>query len=1028
MAEAIAALSLASNILQVIDFGSKFVSTAWKIYNATHRNLESLDEIASLNLLNHSLSAVLQDIRTQSCGTDLAGESNRGILNLSKECATLVENLVTSLNEIARGDPHRKRAAVVAAFKLMWKREEMNVLQARLNDFRSQLTLSLLVSMRYYASQSLVQQNAILKGLEKAQESTPVGTSGGINSRINTSDPFGTSVLNYVTFKLNQKEQEQARLDLKTEIIHAIHNASLGHSQIRSSAVGTTIPEEAGKRSLSMLLASLRYSGMNDREERISEAHETTFQWLLKDSDTNKWVSFKDWLESDDKLYWITGKAGSGKSTLIKYICYPVRSTQEPNPVPRCRQFLETWSSDKHLVIASFYFWNSGIQTQMTQRGLLMSLLHQILNQCPQLAPSACPDRWESLSLFGEDLLDWDDQELRDRLYWVTKNINQVNSTVALFVDGLDEFQGKPEELISLFKDIVDYSNIKLCVASRPWVEFQDAFQHSPSLMLEYLTYDDIKSFVTSKFHGEPMFAQLQRREEEFADQLIESIVVKAAGVFLWVTLVVSSLIAGMNAGDRVSDFMRRLDQLPPDLSKLYEKMLLSLDHFYLDHASQLFSLVRTSSMPMNVVLASFVDEDDPSFALRQPCRPLSEDETVLRIDTISRRINSRSKGLLEVKGPPSTPGRFKISQNPWNYSRYTVQYLHRTVKDYIESDEAQMFLQPAARSPFDPHLRLLAGHIAYIKRLDPDKISAQDLWRDYLQESLKLASSVSPGSIPQMVLLLDEMDKIGRDILRAMAARRRKYGSTAISKSILWAYHEASFESLDRGRLGDFKHTFLSLTVILGVVEYVRVKAEAGCLIRRPHFDTTTTEISYCGEWPLLMDAVMYGASSMYYLARGPRKTDTGPNHKMIQCLLEKSADPNYLVSAIAGEETSPLIESVSQLMLSVSQVTFPSKRSEKEHFWIESTRLLARAGRLDKDTIDHALVMFLEETGLRWLPFRFQTFIQKAHAKKLLRKSLQTLVEGGNPDISNAIAKIERLTEDSEFMRRPRHIARDI
>jgi hypothetical protein len=34
MAEAIATLSLASNILQVIDFGSKFASTAWKIYKA----------------------------------------------------------------------------------------------------------------------------------------------------------------------------------------------------------------------------------------------------------------------------------------------------------------------------------------------------------------------------------------------------------------------------------------------------------------------------------------------------------------------------------------------------------------------------------------------------------------------------------------------------------------------------------------------------------------------------------------------------------------------------------------------------------------------------------------------------------------------------------------------------------------------------------------------------------------------------------------------------------------------------------
>lgn len=148
MAEAIAALSLASNILQVIDFGSNFVSTAWKIYDASQRSSERLDGIASLSVINTNLNDVLRDLRTQSSATDLANESNRGILNLSNECAAWLEKLVRALNELGLGDAGRKRDALRAAFKLMWKREEINALQARLNEFRSQLTLSLLVSMR----------------------------------------------------------------------------------------------------------------------------------------------------------------------------------------------------------------------------------------------------------------------------------------------------------------------------------------------------------------------------------------------------------------------------------------------------------------------------------------------------------------------------------------------------------------------------------------------------------------------------------------------------------------------------------------------------------------------------------------------------------------------------------------------------------------------------------------------------------------------------------------------------------------
>ena len=148
MAEAIAALSLASNILQVIDSGSKFASTAYNIYKAAHHGLKDVDEVASLRVINVNLADALHDIRTQSGGADPASESNQGIVNLAKECAVLVEELLQSLNKLGLGDASRKRDALRAAFKLTWKGEEIGALQARLNDFRSQLTLSLLVSMR----------------------------------------------------------------------------------------------------------------------------------------------------------------------------------------------------------------------------------------------------------------------------------------------------------------------------------------------------------------------------------------------------------------------------------------------------------------------------------------------------------------------------------------------------------------------------------------------------------------------------------------------------------------------------------------------------------------------------------------------------------------------------------------------------------------------------------------------------------------------------------------------------------------
>ena len=859
-----------------------------------------------------------------------------------------------------------------------------------------------------------MQQDAILKELQTAR-GTAQSTGSAMNSSTDPPDTFGTSVLDFVTSKLNRRDQSQERLLLRRGIIDAIHKAPANHPQTGSSPVNIYVSDEARMWFVNLLVKSLRYSGMKDREERIAEAHKSTFRWLLKNDDddnNNKWASFKDWLESDEKLYWITGKAGSGKSTLMKYVCHPVESTEGRNPEPRCREFLTTWSRANQLIIASFYFWNSGIQTQMTQKGLLVSLLHNILKECPDLAPLACPNRWESLCLVGDDLPEWTDRELRDTLRLAVKNISNLQATIALFVDGLDEFAGKPEELISLFQDIITFQGVKLCVASRPWVEFEDAFERKPSLMLERLNYNDIKSFVTSRFHNEPVFDQLRRREEEFADQLIEDIVSKAAGVFLWVALVVSSLIAGMSFGDRVSDLKRRLNLLPPDLSKLYEKMISSLDPFYLEHAAQLFSLVEVSYSPMDLVLASFADEEDPDFALHREVRPLSRDEIVLRMDTMRRRINSRSKGLLEVKGLESSATEGVI-YDPNFYERCTVQYLHRTVKDYIQRDDVQKTLQDAMKSTFDPHLRLLAAHIANIKGLDITKFTTDifDLWFPRFESPLMMASDVLLSGIPKMILLLENLYEAGSAIIRAFATSERHRGVGVYPGP--WDYFRSFSDSPTANTLISPESAVLGLAVEWGVIEYVRAKARSPCLIQWPDFDFRVYDKPRYVEWPLLMNCIRSGISV------SSRVGDV--NLKMIQCLLDKGADPNYIVDIFRDlDRTSPLIMSITEVLALANRVPLPKELNNR----IEVTRLLAKARRIDSETVDRAMEIFLDESFVahelgprpKKSPFVAPRFsprrrIQWHGVKKSLLKALQQLARGENPDFVLLVVKIRSL-----------------
>ena len=240
------------------------------------------------------------------------------------------------------------------------------------------------------------------------------------------------------------------------------------------------------------------------------------------------------------------------------------------------------------------------------------------MRACLDAIAHASPLRWVALCLFNEDSRPLSEAKLQTIL---GKAIAFVSSTMALclFIDGLDEFDGQLDGLIKLVKETIQTSSVKVCVASRPWLVFEDALKDKPSLLLEDLTYDDIKLYVTSRFESDPNFSFLQETEAEFARDLVEKMVKKASGVFLWVNLVVSSLLNGMKSGDRVCDLQMRLDQLPSDLETLYDNILDNLDPFYLNHAAQYFYLMLACTTPPEALLLSFADEEDLEFALKLP-------------------------------------------------------------------------------------------------------------------------------------------------------------------------------------------------------------------------------------------------------------------------------------------------------------------------------------------------------------------------------------------------------------------------
>lgn len=181
----------------------------------------------------------------------------------------------------------------------------------------------------------------------------------------------------------------------------------------------------------SLILASLRFPTISHREESICEAHQRTCSWIFKKSqqdavDTRPWSNFVEWLANDGDIYWINGKAGSGKSTLMKYI-YQHKDTM---------QHLRSWAGDAELQVARFYFWNGGSQDQRSHTGLLRSLLYEILNSRRHLIRDLFPDEWKETQLLADHV-----KTFTDRPSW-SWSLKRLEKTLAeLEVASTDHFK-----------------------------------------------------------------------------------------------------------------------------------------------------------------------------------------------------------------------------------------------------------------------------------------------------------------------------------------------------------------------------------------------------------------------------------------------------------------------------------------------------------------------------------------------------------------------------------------------------------
>lgn len=405
--------------------------------------------------------------------------------------------------------------------------------------------------------------------------------------------------------------------------------------------------ESAEEKRWAALKKALGFRRMGFRLDTVNPAHADSCHWVLDTGEFKRWRDPK-LRDSHHGFFWIKGKPGAGKSTIMKYLYEHVQD-----------QKLD-------FVVLAFFFNARGELLEKSVEGMWRSLLHQLLSMVPECRKiietsdsNEIEKTWEVATLresFRKALLC-----LRDR-------------KVICFIDALDECcdQNDARDMVAFLENVTQSTHqnkvsFYTCFASRHYPNI--AVAHSEEIIMEKEKSHeaDIKKYI---------FDKLILASWDLRNQLGIEIARRSRGVFFWVVLVVKELVGAFNRGMTRNELFDLLTSLPSDLDDMIRCiiqagasdpcLLLTLQWVLVGLREHLdFFLV---SLYFGVRFASGQTD------------MLAWDPNEIDKEGIAKFINHASKGLVEVTRVLHEV-TFALGKSEWHYD---VHFIHESVRGHI--------------------------------------------------------------------------------------------------------------------------------------------------------------------------------------------------------------------------------------------------------------------------------------------------------------------------------------------------------
>ncbi len=145
------ALGLASNIVQFVDFSCKLFSSASDIYRSASGAAPAVNDAKTIALRLHDLSSrlVAQTMTASQDGSQSSQKPVNALLNeLASGCRGASAELLSALDGLQARTANSRWSSFKAALLTVMKSDQINKLEARLEQYRRQVILALEILQR----------------------------------------------------------------------------------------------------------------------------------------------------------------------------------------------------------------------------------------------------------------------------------------------------------------------------------------------------------------------------------------------------------------------------------------------------------------------------------------------------------------------------------------------------------------------------------------------------------------------------------------------------------------------------------------------------------------------------------------------------------------------------------------------------------------------------------------------------------------------------------------------------------------